>query len=253
MADIEFEGDRLKEEYFDKYDGIYTEISQATRFDESTDLSMTYLGKMDMTRDMIINAEEKFPTSRQGYTNGKLLDNTECNILVDTGASKSYMSKSYYMQCKSLHALPEFASTMQRVQVGNGQCVAVQFVILVVIDVYGHQFEVFTLELEIHGNVDLVLGMKNVFELEGVIDTWDSSFIFLNGSIPFFSKEQIILKPKEKKLIKIEAPFIDEISGACYSKNVGQQRTMYSSVESKVHKKLSITGSYKQCTRNSNI
>ena len=28
-----------------------------------------------------------------------------------------------------------------------------------------------------------------------------------------FPKEQIVLKPKEKKLIKIEAPFVDEISG----------------------------------------
>ena len=32
-------------------------------------------------------------------------------------------------------------------------------------------------------------------------------------SIPFFSKEQIVLKSKEQKLIKIEAPFVDEISG----------------------------------------
>ena len=31
--------------------------------------------------------------------------------------------------------------------------------------------------------------------------------------IPFFPKEQIVLKPKEQRLIKIEAPFIDEISG----------------------------------------
>ena len=87
--------------------------------------------------------------------------------MLDTGASKSYMSKSYYMKCKSLHALPKFASTMQRVQVGNGQCMAVLFVILVVIDVYGHQFEVFILVSEIHDNVDMVLGIKNVFELEG--------------------------------------------------------------------------------------
>ena len=95
-VDIEFEGNKLKEEHFDKYDGIYREISQATRFDESTDFSTTYLGKMDMTRDMIIKAEEKFPTSGQGYTNG-LLDNTKCSILIDTGASNSSMSKSYYM------------------------------------------------------------------------------------------------------------------------------------------------------------
>ena len=166
-----------------------------------------------MTRDMIIKAEEKFPISGQGYTHGKLLDNTECSILIDTCASKSYMPKSYYMWCKSLHALPKFASTMQRVQVGNGQCVTVLFVIPIIVDIYGHRFEVFTLVSEIHDNVDLVLGMKNVFELEGLIDTQDSSFNFLNRSIPFFSKEQVVLKPKERKFIKIEAPLVDEISG----------------------------------------
>ena len=174
----------------------------------------TFVGKLDMTRDQIIKAKEKFPISAQGYTNGKLLDNTECSILIGTGASKSYMSKSYYMQCKSLHTLPEFASTTHRVQVGNGQCVAALFVIPVITDVCGHRFEVFTLVSEIHGNVDLVLGMKNMFELEDVIDTWDSSFKFLNTSIPFFSKErQVVLKPKERKFIKIEVPFVDEISG----------------------------------------
>ena len=117
------------------------------------------------------------------------------------------------MQCKSLHALPKFASTMQRVQAGNGQCVAILFVIPVIIDVQRHSFEVFTLVSEIHGNVDLVLSMKNLFELEGVIDMQDSSFKFLNRSIPFFPKEQVVLKPKERKFMKIEAPFEDEISG----------------------------------------
>ena len=98
----------------------------------------TYLGKTDMTREQVIKAEEKFPISGQGYTQGKLLDNTECSILIDTGTSKSYMSKSYYMQCKSLHTLPKFTSTAQRVQVDNGQCVAVLFVIPVIVDIYGH-------------------------------------------------------------------------------------------------------------------
>ena len=75
-SDVTFEGDKVRDEYLDKYDGIYAEILQATRFYESTDLSTTYLGKMDMTRYQIIKAEEKFPISGQGYTHGKLLDNT---------------------------------------------------------------------------------------------------------------------------------------------------------------------------------
>ena len=70
-----------------------------------------------MTREYVIKAEERFPISGQGYTNGKLLNQTQCSILIDTGASQSYMSKSYYMQCKSHHALSKFASTTQRIQV----------------------------------------------------------------------------------------------------------------------------------------
>ena len=176
---IIFDEDRIREDtYLDKYDGVHAKILQATRFDESIDLSTTYLGKTNETREYVIKAEEKFPFSGQGYTNGKLLDQTECSILIDTGASKSYISKSYYMKCKSLHTLAKFASTTQRVQVGNGQYVAVLFVIPVIVDIHGHRFEVFTLVSEIHDNVDLILGMKNVFYLEGVIDMQDSSFKF---------------------------------------------------------------------------
>ena len=67
----------------------------------------------------------------------------------------------------------------------------------VIIDIHGHRFKLFMLVSEIHDNVDLVLGLKNVFKLEGVIDMWDSSFKFLNRSLPFFSKEQVVVKPKE--------------------------------------------------------
>ena len=133
------------------------------------------------------------------------------------------MSKSYCMRCKSLHTLSKFASMTQRVQLGNGQYVVVLSVIPVIIDIHGHRFEVFTLVSEIHDNVDLVLGIKNVFELEGVIDMWDSSFKFLNRSLPFFAKEQVVVKPKERKFIKIEAPFADEISGLAIIKMLGSR------------------------------
>ena len=106
-----FDEDRIRDTYLDRYDVVQAEISQITSFDETTDLSTTYLGRKDMTREYVVNAEEKFPISGQGYTNGKLLDQREFSILTDTGASKSYMSKSYYMRCKSLHALAKFVST----------------------------------------------------------------------------------------------------------------------------------------------
>ena len=81
------------------------------------------------------------------------------------------MSKAYYMCCKSLHSLPKFTSKTQRIQVGNGQFVSVLFIIPVIADIHGHRFEIYTLISEIHENVDLVLGIKNVFKLEGVINS----------------------------------------------------------------------------------
>ena len=88
----------------------------------------------------------------------------------------------------------------------------VLFVIPIIIDIHGHIFEIYTLVSEIHENVDIVLGIKNVFELEGVIHLWECCFSVLNRSIPIFLKEEMVLKPKEQKLIKIEAPFLDKIS-----------------------------------------
>ena len=136
------------------------------------------------------------------------------------------MSKSYYLRCKSLHKLPKFASKTQRIQVGNGQYVGVLFVILVIVGINKHRLEVFTLASEIFDNVNTVLGIKNLFELEGVIDTRESSFRFLNRSIPFFPQEQVIVKPGEKKLILIESPFIEEISGMAIVKLIDQGQKM---------------------------
>ena len=174
---------------------------------------MTYLGQINMTRNTKIKAEERFPITGQGFALGKLLDGTECQILLDTGATKSYMSKSYYLRCKTLHALPKFSSNTQRIQVGNGQYVSVLFVIPVIIDIHGHRFEIFTLVSEIHDNVDLVMGMKNIFELEGVIDSRESCFSFLSRSIPIFPMMTVEIAPASQKLVMVDAPFVKELSG----------------------------------------
>ena len=205
--------DMTKARYLDAYEDIYAEMVYASKFDENSDLSTIYLGKTDTTRNTKIKAEERFPITGQGFASGKLLDGTECQILLDTGAIKSYMSKSYYLRCKTLHALPKFSSNTQRIQVGNGQYVSVLFVIPVIIDIHGHRFEIFTLVSEIHDNVDLVMGMKNIFELEGVIDSRESCFSFLSRSIPFFPTTTVEIAPASQKIVMVDAPFVEELSG----------------------------------------
>ena len=94
--------------------------------------------------------------------------------------------------------------------------------------IQNHRFVIFTLVSEIHENVDLVICMKNLFELEGVIDSQDSCVSFLNRSIPFFPKEKVSVKPKEQRLIVLETIFVEEISGKVITKmlDAKEQKTL---------------------------
>ena len=210
----------------DVYEDVFAEVVTTNRFDENVDLSTTYLGKTGMKREDIMKAKGSFPISEKGFVMGKILNGEECQMLLDTGVSKSCMSKSYYLRYKAFHELPKFASKTQRIQVENGQYIEKLFVIPVIVEICSHKLEVFTLVSEIFDNVDMVLGVKNIFELEGVIDSHESCFRFLSRTIPIFSREQVVVKPGEKKLIPIETLFVEEISGMAFVKIIEKgQRT----------------------------
>ena len=52
-----------------------------------------------------------------------------------------------------------------------------------------------------------------MFELEGIINSRDCIFKFLNRSVPIYPENEIVLRPNEQKLVKVKAPFAYKISG----------------------------------------
>ena len=70
IPEMIFEENKVKETYFDKYEGIHSEISQVTRFDENIDLSTTYLGRLkyDLFRKERSN-KKKCNKSRRKFSN----------------------------------------------------------------------------------------------------------------------------------------------------------------------------------------
>ena len=70
----------------------------------------------------------------------------------------------------------------------------------------------YTLVSEIHENIDLVLGIKNVFQLEGVINSRDCCFKFLNIFTIFF-KGVHCAKTKGTKINQSKSTIVDKISG----------------------------------------
>ena len=57
---------KLQEEYMDIYEGIYSEIVSTNRFDENSDISTTYLGRIENRWNQNkLKAEESFPISEK--------------------------------------------------------------------------------------------------------------------------------------------------------------------------------------------
>ena len=98
-------------------------------------------------------------------------------------------------------------------QVGNGALVPALFVIPLVFKIQGHIFEVYTLVSEIQDKMDLILGVKNIFELEGVINSRTCSVNFLNRSLPIFPLAHHKIKPEKMAYVRVRIQFVEKLSG----------------------------------------
>ena len=76
---------------------------------------------------------------------------------------------------------------------------------------------------QIFDNMDMVMGIRNVYEIKEVISTRDPSLHFPSRYIPL-PNDRDTLKPREQRFIKkMYVPFIDEISGLVIIKLVDFQ------------------------------
>ena len=71
---------------------------------------------------------------------------------------------------------------------------------------------------EIQQNMDIILGVKNMFEVEGEIRCRTSQFKFLNRSLPTFTLSTHRIKVDAKAYVKAKVPFIEKLSGHAIAK-----------------------------------
>ena len=238
IAPIQLPEDPIVKEYLDQYDSITNQVHDTKLFHDNRDVSTTYLGQEIITQEDAFTPELKIPISTDSHTIGKIVGGDRLKILIDTGASKSYMSRAYYMKNKNLHTLPKFEIHIRSLQVGNGGKVATLFVIPVLVEIKGHRFEIFTLVAEIEEKIDLVFGMKNMHEVEGEHSARHSEFRFLNRAIPMFPTNNFTLKPGCKRYVKVIAPFPQQLSGIAVMKIVQGNRAL--TVKCKIQKNLGV-------------
>ena len=212
---ISLQGDsaNLNEAFCDRFEDVVHHLHVTEKFIDSRDISTTYLGVENLTLRDFHATECTFPIYSNSHTWGQLVGGSPLDILLDSGASKCYMSKTFFDKNTSLHKLPRFKTNIQGLRVGSGELVPAHFLIPVVFKVVRHKFEILALVSDIKGSTDLVFGVKNMFEVEGELSCRNSEFRFLNRAVPIFSMENFSLKPGCKRYVKVTTPFIQPLNG----------------------------------------
>ena len=118
--------------------------------------------------------------------------------------------------------MPKFVTTRTGIRIGNGSIVPALFVIPILFMTCGHTFEILTIVAEIHDDMDLVFGFKNMVETAGMLNTRTGEYDFIGRSIPIFHQNDLDVPVGEKAYIKVKAPFCDKLSGMICTKFFGR-------------------------------
>ena len=224
------------EEYYDAYNEVKSKIHRSTLINDNH-VTTTYLGPEYITREDTFQLESSFHYNTAGLVKGKVMGSIDTTILLDTGATRAFMGYKYYLANKSLHKLPKLTPQYKSIKVGNGERAGVHFAIPVIVylpctDGKMHRFEVYALICDIQQ--DLVIGIKNCFELESKMDFKDSTFSFYNRSVPIFTKEDHKIAPGKTQELQIEVPFSKELTGLTILKLFDQDSTF--TMQCRLHK-----------------
>ena len=203
----------------ERFEEVSCCLKTSSYYDDTNDVSTTYLGTfLDGNKPRAFNFENHIPMDGRGIARANLMDQTPLKVFFDSGATRSYLSHTFYKATKTLHNLPKFTTTCTGIKIGNGSIVQVLFVIPLLFMCHGHVFEIYTIVADIDDGIDLVFGFKNMVETEGMLNTRTGEFDFLGRSIPIFPKHDLDIKPGGKAYLKVKMPFIEKLSGRALCK-----------------------------------
>ena len=209
----------VDEEFLDRFEEVTNTLNTTLTHNDRSEVATTYLGTTNRKRQNgMFKAIPDFKVKPNSTVPFKLMDNARGKMLLDTGATQSYMSKDFYDKNKILHSLPRYKTQAKTIVVGNGDKVDILFAIPTIIRIEDHVFEIFTLVAEIQPSIDIIFGMKNMFETEGVYDLSELKYKFRNRAIPMYPQKDQTIEPEGTREVEIEIPFAEELSGHVITK-----------------------------------
>ena len=209
----------------ERFEEVSCNLYSSNKFDDTNDVSITYLGYYKSKGEKrTFPVDNHISIDGRGVTEAFLMDNTPLKLFLDSGASRSYLSKKFYDTNRSLHKLPKFFTSCTGTQNGNGSIIPTLFVIPIQFMTNGHIFEIYTIVAEIDDGMDLVFGFKNMTETEGMLNTRTGEYDFIGRSIPVYPQNDLDVPICKQVLIKIKAPFSEKLSGRIMTKLFGSEK-----------------------------
>ena len=198
-----------------------SQLVRQNTFDELSDVCVTYLGQVCKKSPTEAQAQITLPVDNYGFVTAYTFTNRPLRLLWDSGATGTYLSKSYFESDRYLQDLPRYKSRTRAIRVGNGQTIDVMFGIQLPFRVHDHLFEVFCLVAEMP-TLDLVLGITSWAALEASLSTKDWTISFKNKSPWLLATETVIISPGQKRIVKCRVKYHEEISGYAIVKAFGE-------------------------------
>ena len=188
--------------HFCPYDGVTSVISSASK----------HL-PVDVSEKSTFLPEYSFPFDPKSNTEGILPNGEKFKILIDTGATRSYVAYTFYLESDYLCSLPKYKPARSRVYMGNGEWTPTLYIIPMTFNVGNCAFEVYTLVCRMMSS-DFIWGMKNIVETEGVLCSHTMSYKFLNRSPHLLSKHAFDLPlDGSQQKVELTVEFPKELSG----------------------------------------
>ena len=194
-----------------RYD-VMAKVVSEDDFDPHVCITTNYLwSEKDHRKTSSSGKQSKFdmgviPIDLKSVVRGNLLDQakTPVKALIDSGCTAALLGQEFYDKTPFLHQFPKRKMTPIGFRLGNDQFLYMSECVEMIVNFHGHVFQITAyLTPGLTPAYDMVIGQKNMYELEGGPSFGTMNFSFMKRSLQLRNPKEIHIKPGHSEVVRL--------------------------------------------------
>ena len=188
----------------ERYDAI--KLAVRTKVQDEKAIVATYLWSEECAEHTVVNDQPKgiIRLSTSSTTTGDLIDGTKVYTLIDTGATKNFISTKFIEKHELIQSYPVMRIKNVSISMANDQKETVNKMTTFNMYLGGHLFEFTAYIMDCSDSFDFVLGMRSLFELEAKLDISNLIMEFEMRTLPLICTRSLKILPHKHAFIPLE-------------------------------------------------